>query len=468
MSILEQYYNSSPVGVIDQNKWTLQTPEVQLLFRNNALYTPLMTWDATPQQTGAANTTEFELLEGDVDANPIPLTANFVDAAGIDSRARDFSVLRYGDKVQYHKSDAYFNMWKMSGGRDWQPLLRGLLGDNLIKKVERLSRNVWFKGSKTYWTYSGAATDFATIGTNDRFNLAKVNEWRFRVGQTGSPVVPGLPAGAKLAIIPPGATFDIFNTLAVQTSNEAAMWRDAAVLGAGERLNYELATYKGVTFLEAPSDRFGINPNVLYNAGAITKQYAVTQPIKMGDGAPDPATTKVDGVWKVGQSATTHFIQLEDFSAGDYNVNDYVTIHIVTTNAYGVTGGVDPFDGRTIVRRVVAADATANTLAFDKPILTNYTSPFVGKSVTGNTDGTFYAYVTRGRNIGFALVLGSRDGVKCKVLEPIKFYEPRPIDDFDSVWRFSYDGIMGFNIAEPNLFELYFFNTSIPKPGGVI
>jgi hypothetical protein len=27
--------------------------------------------------------------------------------------------------------------------------------------------------------------------------------------------------------------------------------------------------------------------------------------------------------------------------------------------------------------------------------------------------------------------------------------------------------IAGWNIADPNFFELYFFNTSIPKPGGI-
>jgi hypothetical protein len=144
-----------------------------------------------------------------------------------------------------------------------------------------------------------------------------------------------------------------------------------------------------------------------------------------------------------------------------------VTIHVKQTNEFGVTRGVDPFDGRTVYRRVVSVDHSNNRLAFDRPIMLNYTAEFAGKSVTGDTDGTFCAYVTRGLHVGFALVLGSRGGVKGKVKQPIQFYEPDPVDDFKSVWRFTYDEILGYNIAEPNMFELHFFAVSVPKPGGI-
>lgn len=466
MGALETFYNQSPVGAIDRNQWDLKSPAVAMQFRTSALYTPFIDWDGSPQGTGAVSTTEFELLDGEVDSNPIPLTANFIDAQGIDSRSRSYSVLRYGDKVQYHKSDKYFNMWKMGGSRDWRPLLTGMLGNNVVQKVERLSRNAFLRGPKAFWTYSGGAANLGAIGANNRFEIEKTIEWNLRVGNTGSPVVPGQP-GSMFAIVPPGANYDVRKSLAAASNSEAAMYRDASIY-RGDRLNYEIDGYSGIRFIQAPSDKYGINPNVLYNAGAIEKQHLVIEPIKMGDGAPDPDTTKVDETYSVGQKGATHWIQLEDFAPGDYNVNDFVTIHTQSTNAYGVTGGVDFLDGRTIVRRVIEVDATANRLTFDRPVMFNYNAQKMLTGVTVGVEKPAYAFVTKGRNIGFALVTGARGAIKAKVLEPISFYNPVAIDDFESVWRFSWDGVMGMNVADPNLFEMYFFNTSIPKPGGVI
>jgi hypothetical protein len=465
MSDVMPFYDLNPVGVIDQDKWDLKAPEVNLRFHELGLYTPLIDWDASPQATGAVTEVETELLEGDVDSNPIPLTANFIDADGLDSRFRKFSVERHGGKVQLHKSSNAFTMWQKSGGRDWRPLLQGLLGRNVVNKFESLAKGVWFKGSKDYWTYSGNATDFAGILAADHFELGMVNEWNLRLGNTGSPVIPGDAAQAKLAILPPGAVYDFQNSLATATGNEVSMWRDAVLYQ--NKLNYEIGTYKNIRFMEAPTNRYGINPNVLYNAGTIAKQFCVIEPIHMGDGSPDPNAETVDGVWYVGQKDVTHYVKLENFAAGDFEKNQVVTLHLKATNAFGVTGGVDPFDGRTIHRRVVKVDAGAKTLAFDRPISFNYTSAKAMKSVSGNADIQGYAYVTRGIHIGFSLVLGSRAGVKGKVLQPLEFYEPVPVDDFKSVWRYTYDAIVGHNIAEPNMFELYFFSVSIPKPGGV-
>lgn len=472
MSNIDRFYDMNPVGVIDQNSWTEHDPEVNLAFHHTALYTPLIDWDNHMAQTGAMTYIEHELMEGDVNYNPIALTANYIDSQGLDSRYRTFTAQRYGGKVQLHESSNIFNQWKISGNRDWRPLLRGVLGDHVVRLNEKLARNVWFAGPKTFWTYSGGGTDFSTLDTTKKFDLAIVNEWNLRVGQHGAPIIPGDMAPLKLAIVPPGAIYDIRKALPAASGNETALWRDAylhAVEGPDRTiLNYEVGAYKGCRFQQAPNDKFGINPNVLYNAGAVTKQWAVTQPIKMGDGAPDPSITAVDGVWHIGQQNVTHFIQMELSMANtDYAINDWVTIHVKQSAAYGIASGVDPFDGLTIVRRVVAIDTVGKTLSFDRPISINYTAQFAGKSLTGNTAGAFYAYVTKGLHVGFALVLGSRGGVAGKVARPLKFYEPKPVDDFDSVWRFSYDQVVGYNLAEPHMYELYFFNVSLPKPGGI-
>jgi len=466
MSTFEQYYDLNPIGVIDQDQWDYRYPEVALQFRDHAVYTPLVDWTDDPSRLGVMGTIVTELIKGDTNADEIPMNAMYIDAMGVDSRSRTYTVKRYGGKVQLHKHENVFTQWQKSGGRDWRPLLKGVLGNDILRKHEILSRNIYLRSPQERWTYAGGATNFANIGADDLFNLDIVIDWNFRLGNTGSPVIPGASAAAKVSVIPPGVTYSMRRGLKTATTNEAQMWRDAQIY-AGNALRYEIGEYSSVRFIEAPNDKFGINPAVLYNVGAITKQFGVTEPIKMGDGAPNPETTKVDDVWSVGQKNVTHYIQLEAYAEGEFVRNDLVTIHIRRTNAYGVTGGVDPLDGWAIQRRVVQADFGNNRLVFDRPILANYNVPQTGSSVTGATPGTFYAWVTKGRSIGMCLTLGARGGVLGAVAQPLAFYEPKPIDDFESVWRYSYDTILGHNIWEPNYFELHFCAVPLPKVGGI-
>lgn len=467
MSVFEQYYDINPIGVIDQDQWDYRYPEVALQFRDRSVYTPLIDWTDDPAKLGVMGTIVTELMEGDTNADEVPMDAMYIDAQGIDSRSRTYSVKRYAGKVQLRKNENVFTQWKKSGGRDWKPLLRGLLGRDVLQKHELLARNIFLRSPKDRWTYGNNATSFATLGSDDNFNLATILDWNFRLGNTGSPVIPGDMAAAKVAIIPPGVEYDIRKSLAAATASEAQMFRDAR-LYAGESLRYEFGEYAGVRFVKAPSDKYGMNPAILYNAGAITKQYGVTERINAGDGAPDPETTKVDDVWNVGQKNVTHYIQLENFADGDFVKNDIVTIHTVRTAQYGVTSGVEPLDGTAVNRRVYSVDHTNNRLTFDRPFFANYHVPITGASVTGASQGTFYAWVTKARHVGMILVMGSRGGVLGATAQPLAFYEPKPIDDFDSVWRFSYDMILGHNIWEPNYFELQFVSTYLPKPGGIV
>lgn len=470
MATLDQFYWQNPIATIDRNEWALQYPEVQLQFRQNSVYTPLVDWTNELTQTNARlGTLVTELIEGETDANELPFMAQDVEALGVDSRTRTFGYAHYGGKVQLNRKSNIFNMWKVSGGSDWKPLLRSMLGADIVRKHEILSRNIHLKGPKSRWTYAGTATSIAGITANDKFQLESVIDWNFRLGQYGSPIIPGDSASAKVAIIPPGVQYQLRKSLASATTNEAQMWRDARTY-KGEALNYEIGEFSGVRFQTPQSDRFGINPAVLYNAGAIAKQYAVTAAINPGDGAPDPDLTKVDEVFSVGQKNVQHYIQLENFAEHDFEVNDFVSIHTKKTADYGHTdgNGVDFMDGRTIVRRVIAVDFANNRLVFDRPILFPYTVAFVGTSKTGAAQGSFYAYVTSGRHVGMNLVMGSRGGTLGAVAEKLAFYEPAPVDTFQQIWRFAYDMTLGYNIWDPNLFEVHFSAVALPKPGGVI
>jgi hypothetical protein len=466
----EDYYLNNPVGVIDQNQWDDRTPEVLMNFLTGAVvYTPLIRWENRSQQTGALTSIYTDLLEGDVDTDEIAYDQMYIpEPLNVDSRFRKTSMARWGDKVQLHKSSQYFQMWRMSGGRDWRPLLRGVLGNNVRRKIEMVSRNAFLKGPKSYWTYGGNATSWNDLGSDDKFSLEQVNRWNLGLSQTGSPVVPGGLLTEKICIVPPGAIYDFQESLATASNNQAAMWRDATMYAGREALRYELGTFKNVRFVEAPNDRYGLNPAVLYNCGAITKQVTITSPINPGDGSPDPDVDAdaVDGVWHVGQKDVTHYISTSAFDAADFAVNDIITIHTQRTNAYGVTNGVNPLSGKTINRRIVKIDRDDNVsggtyyrLSFDRPIMSKYTA---------DLGGSVYGYVTKGKHVGFCLAVGAGGGMHGNLNKPLEFYEPRPVDDFDSVWRYTWDMLGGIDVWEPSTFEPHFVAVTLPKPGGVI
>jgi len=455
----EDYVAINPVSVVDQNLWDDKIPEVIMQFHAGpTLYTPLIDWTDRSQQVGAQFSEFTELLEGDVDFDEIEMAAQYIEEPmSIDSRNRRITVARYGDKVQLHDSTQTFQMWKMSAGRDWRPLLRGVLGNNVRRKMEMVSRNAYLKGPKEFWTYGGTATDFSGLDSTAKFDIDITTDWNLRLGNTGTPIIPGDMAASKVCIMPPGAMYDFRKSLATATGNEAALYTSAQ-LYRGESIKYEIGSYEGVRFMEVPNDNYGQNPAVLYNAGMVIAQANIIAAVTGGDGAPDPETTKVDETWYVGQKDVTHYVQLDTGQAADFAKNEWVTIHTIRTNAFGVTNGVDPLSGKTIVRRVVNVDTINDRLSFDRPIMRKYDT-----ILTGST----YAYITKGQHVGFCLVLGSRGGILGNVNRPLKFYEPKSIDDFESIWRYVWDIKAGLNIWEPNLFECHFVAVSLAKPGGI-
>ena len=457
---LQDYYLMNPMSVIDRNTWLDREALVEQQFvKGPSMYTPLIDWVNRSQQTGAQISEYTEILEGDVDNDEIAMNAvTITDPQAVDSRARQMTVKRYGDKVQLSDTSNIFQQWQLSGGRDWRPLLRNVLGNNVRRKMEMLSRNAYLMGPMEWWTYAGGAESFADLDADCKFGLDIVNQWNLRLGNTGTPVIPGDMAGAKLSMLPPGAIFDFMDSLQFAGAGENGLWTNAKLYK--DVLKYEIGTYKNVRFVEVPNDTFGYNSAVLYNAGKIYVQAVVSEAITAGDGAPRPSTTKVDEVWYVGQEDVQHYIQLaSDTDMSLFAKNDMVTIHSVRTDRYGVEDGVDILSGKTIVRRIVVIDASNHRLSFDRPIMRNY-------NVDLDTDT--FAYVTKGTHVGLCLTLGSRGGIVANVNRPIQFYEPEAYDDFKSIWRFVWDIKAGFNMWNPAVFECHFVAVSLPKPGGII
>ena len=88
-----------------------------------------------------------------------------------------------------------------------------------------------------------------------------------------------------------------------------------------------------------------------------------------------------------------------------------------------------------------------DTISFDYPIMID---------MNVNLGGGVYGYVTYGRNIHSALFLGGMDGVVMGVGKAPEVYTPKPVDDFDSMYRISWDGFYQHQLFEPEVFEVWY------------
>ena len=101
MSDFDTYYANNPVSVVDQNLWDDRTAEVAMQFVTQpTVYTQLVQWVDRSAKTGAEFSFFTELLEGDVNSDPIALDAQYItQPIGVDSRQRKMTINRYGKQL---------------------------------------------------------------------------------------------------------------------------------------------------------------------------------------------------------------------------------------------------------------------------------------------------------------------------------------------------------------------------------
>lgn len=460
------YYGQNPIEVWDRNRWTLRDRAITPLFYTNTLFTPYTRWQPLPE--GAPEyVTSRELLPGHSNHNPIPLRAKFTTAAYLDSRERTLRAdFHYGGKVQFDKYDELVNMWRANGEQGFiQGVLRQHLAYDVVAQTEKISRDMLLNYANVK-TYAGNATDFATVGNTTAylFDPSVLRDTKLRLAfrsmdalqryGTYAQPLPGL--NLNVVITTPGVMHSIWDAgLNYEILERLALLQNSALL------NGAVLVYEGFAFLESFAA-------TLWNAGAITKQVAVTEPIAAGDGAPDPNTTKVDDTYLVGQSGVKHYVQTSGFSSGDFVPGDFVTLHVARTNAYGVTDGVNVTDGFTMEMEVYAADHTTGRLVFRRPITADYINAFPYASLGGSAaTGTAYAFVTKARHIHPSYLFGARGGCVFAIRRPIQFHTPPAFDDFESVVRFTWDMYGGPNKWDGDLWEIHFAAGSFGNRGPV-
>jgi hypothetical protein len=144
---------------------------------------------------------------------------------------------------------------------------------------------------------------------------------------------------------------------------------------------------------------------------------------------------------------------------GNFSAGDIITIHTLRSASYGVTNGVNFTDGKLHNRRVVSVDATNYRLTLDRPIMVDFAT---------DLGGGVYGYVTKGRNIHASIFVAGPTGIVAGVAQAPMYHEAVPIDDFNSIYRFSWDDYMGYQLFNPEVFEVVFTAGSTRVKGATV
>lgn len=438
----DTYYSDNPWEVIDKNQRTWYDPDLIALFRQRALFTPTIPFVKNMADVRATKMVMTQLMDPHPDYTALALRQIWMPASHVDSRQIEIEFNRYGGKVAYNTYDDLVTYWRQNNQAGIRQIMRGALGQHMIDVLDLLARNAYLKGAidSGYIIYAGGGSDFDAISTSDVFDISTgMDIW---LGMTFRNVAAALgPAGANNNIIcytTPGVIYDIQKGTGSDEWISVHQYADQGAL-----LRYEVGAYKNIRFVQSPK-------LVLWNAGAITAQGLIDTAIHAGDGAPDPSSSKVDNVYQVGQTTAgiTNYISVGSWDTGsvaNIEVNDIITIHLTRTSSYGITNGVNPFEGTSHVRRVVGVSSSPDHIILDQPIMIDMATD-LGAGV--------YGYVTKGRNIHGSIFVGGPQGIVSGVAAPPRLHTPPPVDDFEMVQRFSWDAYIGHQSYAPEVFEV--------------
>jgi hypothetical protein len=453
---IDLYYSDEPFSIMDKNQRNWLDPDLIDIWRLNSVFRPLITFTKNLGDIRAKTMTVTQLLDPHADTTPLSARQIWMPSMHLDSREIEITFDHNGNKIAYHKYDDMITYWKKNGQAGLRAIARGALGQSEVDMNDMLARNALIAGSLTtgfslYGT-SGSLADFSAIDGGQLYNPEMGADIMLGMSYRN---VPGAmaPSGAGMSIVcytTPGVIYDIQKNEDWKAAHEYQS--DRALL------NYEAGSFKNVRYVQTPKC-------TLWNAGEIIARAPISLAVFAGDGAPDPRSTKVDGTYRTGQTTATvrNYIQLGTFTTGaigNLSVNDIITFHQTTTNAYGVTGGVNFNEGKLQNRRIVGIDSGNGRITVDIPFLVDFDS---------DLGGGVFGYITKARNIHASIFIGGPNALVAGVAQQPMFYELDPIDDFKAIYRFSYDQIIGYQPFTPEVMEVVFTagTTRVKGVGGV-
>lgn len=440
------YYGSDPWTNLDKNQRQWYDPLLQQIFRRNTVYADLVPY-ATQSMLDARTARMTITMTLDFHANFNTIGLRQLDGVPmqLDSKSVDIVFNRYGGVTNYHKYDPMITYWQSNGVSGLEAILKDKLARQQVEVMDTLTRNAFLSTSYVSLPQS-SYTGCDQLTDTDTFNLDMVTDSILRA-QTQNVLtspVPQIAAGDLLFIDTPGQINQI---------QQSPQWLSYKQYKNSENdFNaYEVGSYKQSRHITASS-------NILWNCGKVTTQTSITAAAGVMDGSP---TGLVDNAYTVGQAGAAHSITVT--SSAGFAVGDTVTLHQqwgtsaqVAANPKLVALTAPLYtDGTAVTRRIVAIPDSTH-ISIDRPLGVDFT-------LEVNTNGsgalapgsTVYGKVTKGRSLHVSVAIAGPNGVICGVAQPPRVYTPRPVDDWDSVYRFSWDMYQQWQLFRPEVFEVF-------------
>lgn len=485
----EEYMDLHPWRNWTQDRWPERSMLIDLEFHQpDVFFTPIVGPGLVmPEGVGwdQAWYAKAEIVPAHINHRPLGRYQRMTTALYFDIRQRKlYSRNRYGAKVQYDRRDQMVTRF----GGDTPRFIEAVLRDQLAAQIkgihEKVCRDGIIENALMKFMYNGSKFSLGTADFSDlpgdasgAFDVKLLEDMALRTSYrsgyvqkqygTYSQPVPGVNFnGSALISTTTGVFWSLWNSEEQQWMIDLRDLQDSRVINGGQ------VVYRNRSVIQDTGHTL-----VLWNAGVISKQVAVTLPIKWGDGAPDPETEGVDGYMYTGQSSanTRHYVQCTDFDTGDFEAGDVVSIHVKRRDDYGITDGCDFLDGYTYVGEIYSVDADNNRLVFRDPITEAYEDPFDYDSLGGTSVSTAqaYAFITKAQHVHPIIVLAGREPVQWVMRRQpdgslIEYIRPRDDNvDYPSVERVTANWYGEINQWNPDIVEIFFVNAPFANRGDV-
>lgn len=435
------YYGADPWGDITQNERPWYDPVLREMYMRQSVYSQFATMKVDLNGPRARTIYFNDLIPprpniGAISARKMEATRLYTD-----SFQKSVTTERFGNGMALHRESEMFSYWQRFGGGTGfglLPIIQQSIGHVLVDHLDLLARNAYFANPYPMFG-NGSATGFSGLSTStDKATTDLLDAvWLGHRDRTipFSPVAQGYVTGNEvLCVTTAGFVHDLkrevgtgtggLNFVDVHKYNNAG----AALLHAGE-----LGMYRGIRFIDNPMAK-------LWNVGEIDHQTAIKSAVQPGDGAPDPSTTLVEGVRRVGQPAAKHYIEVAD--ASGFTAGDKVTIHVLRATSDDVATGRAVTDGvlytdpmaQDVEIHSVDTTTTPDRIVLKEPYMMTQDN---GKGLETDLGSSVFGYVTKAQTVHTALFLqpGRLNGIIAGVAQSPIFYTPPPNDDYMSMYR---------------------------------